>query len=445
LCAGSTGIDLTTGCHFSALAPVVPVPMSPHSHKWLPLMLLAAVTAGCSARSSTPVPPARPAEEPEAKARYLQALVDRQPHHWRAYVRLASVRTASGQNREALDALRSAVEVAPPSGGLYATLADTAEAAGHLDWALHGWQSAVQHEPMLTLGWVRLARLYLRLGWVSAAEGVLARGSARLPHSLRILRERASVAAAGGSPEDAARIARELIARFPASPFGYSALADAHAARGRWREAVLTGQKAAARAPDPFPFQLRLAEYEIERTDAPNPTRALAILESGGQGERRNEPQVRYVRGRALKSAGRAAEAAAEFEAVCAQEPTHVGALRELARIYTERGETARARALITEDLAQASLVRERSEVLRRLNQQPGSDGPHLEMAELHVRAGDLPEAALEFGIARMLNPRNKSAAQGLAEALRKQGRDLDSVAPRLRPGAAGAPARGSS
>ncbi|HEU4752206.1 MAG TPA: tetratricopeptide repeat protein [Armatimonadota bacterium] len=390
----------------------------------------AAALAGCGA---SPAPglssAASKAAEQQLKLRYLQALVRKRPEHWRARIRLASLYTAAEQHREAFASLREAAAISPRNVGLHAALGEAADTVGYSDWVFYSWQQVARLAPGDPLARLRLAQLYRELGWMKDAAAQLAAAERFAPGSLELLKEQASLSAAAGSPAQTRRWAQQMVQKYPYSPYGYSLLADLAAGAKRWREAVDYGKLAIARAPKEPTFLIRQAQYEMLRSDAPDPQAALLYLEQARRLSP-DDPDLHYWTGFGLRLSGRSEEALQEFEAAYRQAPQRQGLGINLAELYRQSGRTAEADRIVRDYKQREQAEQHRRAVATRVWVQPLSREAHVEMARVHLQAGEPGLALIELLAARRLDPARRTDEATLREALRKQERDPSSLAP---------------
>jgi tetratricopeptide (TPR) repeat protein len=393
------------------------------------LVLLLAGCAGPPSRSAAVSPAGDPAREAELQGRYLEALIGKQPRHWGARVRLANLRTAAGRDAEAFELLRAASATVPRDVGLYAALAEAAAAVDRLDWTLFGWRQVVRAAPGDAIARLKLAQLYRRLGWNQDASRQLAIAVQLAPGALPVLREQASFSAVVGPPPAARRWAERLLKQHPEAPYGYSLLADLAAEGRRWREAVAYGQEAARRAPRDPTFLVRLAQYQLTRTDPPDPQSALSTLDQALAVDAEDLP-AHYWRGVVLRRLGQPREAQAELEQVYRKDPAYEAVTLQLAELSRVAGDAARADQLLNQYTRMQADSRRRRETLTQLVLRPLSADAHLRMARVHLEEGECGQALVEFLTAQRLDPHLQPARDGVAEALGRQGRDQVSLAP---------------
>src|SRR5687768_17101206 len=271
--------------------------------------LCGTLLAGCSAGSNRKsIPDTVPAGETEAQERYLRALIRTEPKHWRARIRLANLAGAAGRPTEAFEVLREAARQSPRNLVLQTTIAEIAEQSDYLDWRLYSLLKAARQSPRDVALRLKLASLYRRMGWQRDAAAQLAVAASLDPGAQPVLMEQAAFYSRQGQPDDTRRCAEQLIARYPKSPHGYSLRADLAAQSGRWKEAVDYGNRAMERAPGDVTFQLRQAQYQLTRTDSPQPEAALIILDTATGADPQNA-QIHYWRGITLRRLGRTQEA----------------------------------------------------------------------------------------------------------------------------------------
>lgn len=395
------------------------------------LLLMITPLAGCANRTGSPAPPAAvaAASEEELLARYFQALVRAEPAHWRAWVRLAALHTQAGRHREAFEGLRTAASLSPRNIGLHSALAEAADSAGYLDWALYGWNEVARLDRRDAFARVRLAQLYRRLDWIAEADAVLAQAVRLAPNSLEVLRERAVVDGAAGLRISARQWAERLVKEHPRSPYGYSLLADSHAQAGRWRDAVEQGRAAAQRAPKESSFLIRLAQYHLLRTDTPDPEMALKLLDQA-RNLAPEDPGALYWTGIALRRQGKTAEAQRALESVYARDPEFAAVRLQLADLYRLAGRHELAARYAKEGGEAQSRSRRQSEARAKLRQQPLSARAHRVAGHAYLETDEPALAVVEYLVASRLDPRDTAARKGLDEALRKQERPVDSAAP---------------
>jgi tetratricopeptide (TPR) repeat protein len=398
------------------------------------LMLCGCGGSRSASTESKPAPvPAR--EEADHQIRYLQALTQRQPRHWRARVRLASLYTETARPREAFESLRDAVRQAPNNVGLYAVTAESAATLDWVDWAIYGWRQVLRLAPGDAEARVRLSQLCRSLGWLGEAHQLLDEAIRLSPHSLAVLREKAAFEMSAGHAPAARAWAQRLKKEYPGSPYGYSLTADLEATAGHWRQAIDEGRQAIQRAPDDAVFLVRQAEYQLLRPDAPDPTAALQLLEQALEVEPESLP-ARYWMALVLRRTGRSAEALTQLEAVYRQSPDFMAARQQLSDLYRTAGRRADADRLIAEADQAGTKARELGAALSRVAREPGSAAAHVSAARAQLDNGSAGAAVAECLTARSLDPKEPEAAKLLEAALKAQGRSSETLPP------AGAPAR---
>lgn len=403
-------------------------------------MATGSLLGGCIG-SNDASPAAEPASsltqaEPQLKTRYLEALVREQPRHWRAYVRLAALQAAEQQDEKAFDSLRRAVEISPGNVGLWVSLAQAADQADYLDWTLYAWREAIRLDPDDPVTRLALGSFYRRLGWQSDANQQLAVAQSLAPNSLAVLRERAALFAVTGPLETARSLARELVKKFPQSPYGYSLLADMAADAGDWREAVEQGRAAVRRAPADDPvFLVRLAQFQVTRTDAPDPDEALSLLNRAVE-KAPNDADVHYWLGVVYRRQGRQADAVREMEQAYRVDPGSGAVGLHLAELYRAAGRSDAAARLLNEYSNREEKGQKHRRAATRIVVKPLSPETHLEMASVHLENGRYGEAVVEYLTAQRLDPANTAAAKGVGTALERQSRSRESLAPLSPPSA---------
>jgi tetratricopeptide (TPR) repeat protein len=396
----------------------------------VPALLGGALAAGCAGtrQAALPSPPAD-ADEKRLQAAYLESLLRAEPAHWRAHVRLAALHSEDGRDREAFDALRTAARRASRNVGVHAALAEAARSVGYLDWELYGWRQVIRMDPNDPLARVRLAQLYRSLGWHAEANGQLTMAARLSPDSLPVLREQAALHASLGARAETERLARRLTRLYPRSPYGYSLLADLAAGARRWREAVEYGRAALQHAPGDPSFLVRQAQYELNRTDAPDAQAALRSLEAALAGEP-GSAGARYWRGVALRRLGRTQEAVRDLEAAYRAEPDLQGVALHLAELYRTSGREGDADSLLAEYSRREREFQRRQRAAARLSVYPMAPDAHAEMAEIHLADGDYGRALLEFLTARRLKQGDPAWNGRIDAALKGMERPAGSVAP---------------
>jgi tetratricopeptide (TPR) repeat protein len=278
---------------------------------------------------------------------------------------------------------------------------------------------------------MRLSEIYRRLGWVMDANLVIDQAVKLAPRSLPVLRERAMLDAQSGFQQDAQRWATTLTKRFPKSPYGFSLLADTHAEAGRWREAVTTGEQAIQRDPRDPAYLVRQAQYQLMRTDTPDPEAALRLLQQA----RSLDPQdlgARYWTGMAHLRQGRTREAVTELTRVYQEDPEFETVRFQLAELHRASGNRGEAERLRDEAKQQQRLRFDLDEALARARQQPRSAEAHVRLGRARMALKEHGPALIEFMAAERLDPSLKGAREGLKAALAAQNRPVSSVAPLL-------------
>ncbi len=307
------------------------------------------------------------------------------------------------------------------------------QVAGEFDAGLADLDDLMQRFPKRAAAhwWIAKARCLLGLKRDDDAEAAAREAAERFPDSTLPWVFLANLLSRRNRPAEALEAWRELFARFPAPELEwFVSLANALRALGRRGDALAALEDGATRFPRDRRSPPLLAEVAEERSQW---ARALAIWEDFGAAD---EPKAAVGRARALLRLGRIDEATEGLERFLARAPDSLPALRELAAISAELGESARARDLyarLTQSAAETSKPEWWAALARACHDLGEYDAGAAALLELERR---FPASALAEGERLRLAKERETGQDELearvAEALKRFPADFDLRAHRV-------------
>jgi len=387
----------------------------------------------------------------EATARF-NAVLERNPKNAAAMVALSEIAARSGGTADAvLDWLQKAVAAEPGDVGIRLRLVEQLAALGRLKPALDTVQTGLATQPDSLELLEREGRLHLAMGSAqqavtsfsrltsvapqstnaqlmladaqSAAKNragvasAIAKAAELSPDTPEVLRAQFQLAAQDDKRELALVAARKLQTKYPDLGLGFALEASLEAQQKKWPAAAALLRKALA-TKQPGDSAIRLHQTLLAGGDAAEATRMADDW-------RRKNPSdlvfAEHLGGTALVQ-GDLAKAEALFREIVAKAPRHVPALNNLAYALAEQNkpgavataETALAiapNALEVRDTYALALAREgqlpkaltvQAEVVQTAPDRPAF---RLQLAKLHLQAGDKKSAADELKTLAKLGP----------------------------------------
>ena len=201
---------------------------------------------------------------------YAEKALEGEPHQPLASYVMARVLMLIGQEDEALELLRPALDEARPDERVVDLLAELTMKAGDLDESARLYELARRDDPLNSKWLAGLARVHLRLGDEDAFLGDLARLAENDPDDLAVRKVLAERHLALGDFEDAAQWAGDCLHIEVNDASAHAALAEATAGLGRHEEATEEFRVALdLQAEDPSGLRVALARslVELDRVD----------------------------------------------------------------------------------------------------------------------------------------------------------------------------------
>jgi predicted Zn-dependent protease len=275
-----------------------------------------------------------------------------------------------GDLEQAGPLLSAALEIAPRSPVLVATLGRVWSAKGGAAFAAGQLMTLASRDPKLSLARYMAARAYVEAGDPIRAEAALRRGLELQPDSPVPYQHLTDYEFGIDRVPEGLEVAREGVARFPQATDLQMMLGQIEAALGQRRPAIQTYETLLSRRPD-----LDLARYRLAVLLAPQSDPALrarflqtlALLRN----DRPSDPQLLDALGWMQHQAGHDAEARVLLETAVEHSPDDPSARFHLGSVLLALGDTTRGRQELQRAVDSPRQFPERLEAMRLVQQEP--------------------------------------------------------------------------
>ncbi len=275
-----------------------------------------------------------------------------------------------GDIEQAERQLTAALEIAPRSPVLVATLGRVWSGSGGAAYAAGRLMTLASRDPKLAVARYVAARAYIEAGDPIRAEAALRRGLELQPDSPVPYQQLTDYTFGIDRVPEALQVARDGVARFPQATDLQMMLGQIEAAVGQPREAIQAYETLLARRPDLDLARYRLAMLLAPQSDAALHGRFLQTLALLG-GDRPSDPQLLDALGWMQHLAGQDTRARGLLEAAVERSPEDPTAHFHLGRVLLAGGDTVRGRQELQRALDSPRQFPERFEAMRLLRQDP--------------------------------------------------------------------------
>ncbi len=266
--------------------------------------------------------------------------------------------------------LSAALEIAPRSPVLVATLGRVWSAKGGAAFAAGQLMTLASRDPKLSLVRYMAARAFIEAGDPIRAEAALRRGLELQPDSPVPYQHLTDYEFGVDRVPEGLEVAREGVTRFPQATDLQMMLGQIEAALGQPRPAIQTYETLLSRRPD-----LDLARYRLALLLAPQSDPALrarflqtlALLRN----DRPSDPQLLDALGWMQHQAGHDAEARNLLETAVEHSPDDPSVRFHLGTVLLALGDTARGRQELQHAVDSPRQFPERLEAMRLVRQEP--------------------------------------------------------------------------
>jgi len=284
----------------------------------------------------------------EAAARQFELALPTYPDQYSAGFNLVLAWVNAQKYRQAIDAGQKLIANGCKKAELYNLLAEAYEKAGETKQAYDSLRTATQLEPSDEANYVDLITLCIDHRNYDLAAEIAGIGLARLPASERLHLQFGVVLAMKAQLEEASKEFETAASLAPNRSLPHVALALVSMQMNRPDDAVKQLRARASQFPDDYLALWFLGEA-LNRSGivpgAPGQKEAVEALERSVQLDA-NISQSQELLGKLLARDGRLDEAIVHLERAITLDPTNVGAIYQLAQVYSRKGDTSRAKEL---------------------------------------------------------------------------------------------------
>lgn len=270
------------------------------------------------------------------------------PDRYSAGFNLVLARVKANKYREAIDAGQSLIAKGYAKAELYNLLAEAYEKAGETKEAYDSLRTATQLDPLDEGNYVDLITLCTEHTNYDLAAEIAGIGLAKLPSSERLHLQYGVVLAMKAQLEDARKEFQRAAGLTPKRSLPHVALALVSIQMNKPEDAVDQLRKRVREFPDDYLALWFLGEAVNRSGVVPGSaadTEAIYALRHSVQ-LNPDISQSQELLGKFLARDGKIEEAAVHLERAIALDPANVGAIYQLAQVYSRKGDSPRAKEL---------------------------------------------------------------------------------------------------
>lgn len=281
-------------------------------------------------------------------ARQFELALPGYPDQYSAGFNLVLARVKAQEYSEAIDAGQKLIANGHAKAELYNLLAEAYEKAGETKQAYDSLRIATQLEPLDEANYVDLITLCIEHTNYDLAAEIAGIGLAKLPASERLHLQLGVVMAMKAQLDDARKEFQVAANLTPNRSLPYVALALVSMQMNKPEDAVEQLRKRVRQFPDDYLALWFLGEA-LNRTGAvPGAAADKEAIQALRHSVQINPDisQSQELLGKFLARDGQFEEAAAHLERAITLDPANVGAIYQLAQVYSRKGNTSRAKEL---------------------------------------------------------------------------------------------------
>lgn len=352
---------------------------------------------------------ARTGDKPEQTADWLTRAIAADPIDARPRLMLADLHLGAGQLKQALDVAQTGVTALPDNADLLDRLGRAQLASGQAQLAVTTFGKLATLAPKSALPQLRLADAHSANKNRSGTAAAVRRAAELAPDSLLVQQAQVSLAMLDGKPEQALAVARKAQAQRPDDAAGFSMEGDIELRRRNWDAAAVALRKSVARkSPGDSAQRLHGALTAAKKT-----ADADKLAADWRKGHPDDMAFVLHLGDSAL-AGGNSAQAETLYAEVLARQPDNVIAMNNQAYVLAllkkpgavAMAEKAYAKApkspAVMDTLAYTLAAEQQWPRAIELQIQAVAASPEsaqfrLQLAKLHLQAGDKPSARTEL------------------------------------------------
>jgi tetratricopeptide (TPR) repeat protein len=281
-------------------------------------------------------------------SRQFELAIPEYPDRYSTGFNLVLARVNAKKYREAIDAGQKLIANGYAKAELYNLLAEAYEKAGETKQAYDALRTATQLEPLDEANYVDLITLCTEHTNYDLAAEIAGIGLAKLPSSERLHLQYGVVLAMKAQLEEARKEFQVAAQLSPKRSLPYVALALVSMQMNKPADAVEQLRKRVREFPDDYLALWFLGEAVNRAGVASGSPAYREALEDLRHSVQLNPDisQSQELLGKFLARDGQLEEAAVHLERAMVLDPTNVGAIYQLAQVYSRKGDTLRAKEL---------------------------------------------------------------------------------------------------
>ena len=360
---------------------------------------------------------ARTGDKPEQTAELLTRAIAADPGDARPRLLLADLHLKAGQQKQALDVAQAGLAALPDNPDLLDRQGRAQLAAGQAQQAVSTFSKLAALAPKSALPQLRLADAHGANNNRSGVAAAVKRAAEIAPDSLQVQQAQVNLALQDGQPEQALAVARKVQAQRPDDAVGFSMEGDIELRRRHWDAAAVALRKSMVRkSPGDSAQRLHGALLAAKKT---------ADADTLAAEWRKSHPDdmafVLHLGDSAL-ARGNPAQAETLYAEVLARQPDNVVAMNNQAYVLVlqkKPGAVAMAEkalqkapksSAVMDTLAFALAAEQQLPRAIEVQTQAVAAAPaapqfRLQLARLHLQAGDKPSALTELQTLAKLGP----------------------------------------